>query len=166
MSCRKTLGSHFYPFSFIKNLQLRKSVFLFLLLIRIRILNYLKWIFSNIFAFWINIHYTYSPFKPFLNSRKSCRKTLGPHFYPFSSIKNLQLKKTVFFFLLPIPIRIMSHLKWIFSNIFAFWLIYGSFKPFLNSQKYCHKTLGSHFYLFLRGNYKVALYELALLIDR
>ena len=45
---------------------------------------------------------------------KSCRKTLGSHFYPFSSIKNLLLKKSVFFFLLPILIHIMNHLKWIF----------------------------------------------------
>ena len=53
---------------------------------------------------------------------KSCRKTLGSHFNPFSSIKNLLLKKSVFFFLLPIHIRIVNHLKWIFSNKFAFWI--------------------------------------------
>ena len=94
-SC-KTSGSHFYPFSSIRNLQLKKSVFFFLVPIRIRIMNHLKWIFSNIFAFWIDI----SPFNPFLNSQKSCRKTSGSHLYSFSSIKNLQLKKSVFFRLL------------------------------------------------------------------
>ena len=81
----------------------------------IRILNHLKWIFSNIFAVWID-----SPSKPFWNSQKSCGQTSGSHLYPFSSIKNLQWKKSVFFFLLPIRIRILNHLKWIFSNIFAF----------------------------------------------
>ena len=57
------------------------------------------------------------------------------HFYPFSSIKNLQLKKSVFFFLLPIRMHIMNHLKCIFSNIFAFWIDIKHIKAFFKQPK-------------------------------
>ena len=79
-----------------------------------------KWTISNkYFQIFLHFGLIYNQFKPFLNSRKSCFKTLGLNFYPFSSIKNLQLKKRAFFFLLPIRIQIMNQLKWIFSNIFC-----------------------------------------------
>ena len=49
----------------------------------------------------------YSPFKAVFSSRN----TQGSHFYPFSSIKNLVLKKSVLIFLLPIRIGKMNNLK-------------------------------------------------------
>ena len=61
-------------------------------------------------AFWApgdeKPHFKFAKYCP-----KSCRKTSGTHFYPFSSIKNLLLKKSVFFFLLPIRIRIGKRKK-------------------------------------------------------
>ena len=84
---------------------------------------YIHWTISNeYFQIFLYFGSIYSPFKPFLNSQKLCCQTSGSHFYLFSSIKNLEWKKSVFFFLLPIRIRILNHLKWIVSNIFAFWI--------------------------------------------
>ena len=126
-------------------LTIEEKYFFFLSPIRIRIMN-----FSNEhFHIFLYFGLIYSPFKPFLNSQNSCRQTSGSHFYPFSNIKNLQWKKSVFFFLLPLRIGILNHLKWIYPNIFAFWItLYSPFKPFLNSQKSCRQTSGSHFYPF------------------
>ena len=91
--------------------------------------KYLHWKLSKFLKFLFIIFSFGLKFNIKILSRKKCygwmnylyRKTLGPHFYPLFSIKNLQWKK-VFFFLLPILIHKMNPLKWIFSNIFAFWI--------------------------------------------
>ena len=84
--------------------------------------------------------------------QKSCRQTSGSHLHPFSSIKNLQLKKGVFFFLLPIRIRILNHLKWIFSNIFAFWILFKHIPNILCLKDDIFiRRLRHDFWLFKKG---------------
>ena len=66
----------------------------------------------------------------FLNSRKSCRKTLGSHFYPFSSFKHLQWKKSIFFRLLDYT---YMHNEPSQMNIFKYFFILDPFKHIISN---------------------------------